>query len=135
MVHLNRALREGGTIGICAPSGFLPVPEKLPLAVSRLQSHGYKVVVAPSVLAQEGYFAGSTESRLSDFHQLVANPDIDLIMAARGGFGLSHLLPHIDWKACAKSQKLFCGFSDFTALHLALYSQTGQISLDRKSHV
>jgi len=124
-----RALREGGTIGICAPSGFLPAPEKLSLAVTRLESHGYKVVVTPSVLARDGYCAGSAESRLADLHRLVEDPSIDLIMAARGGFGLSHLLPHIDWKACAKSQKLFCGFSDFTALHLALYSQTGQISL------
>ena len=124
-----RALREGGTIGICAPSGFLPLPEKLPLAVNRLESHGYKVVVTPSVLAREGYCAGSAESRLADLHRLVEDPSIDMIMAARGGFGLSHLLPRIDWKACASSQKLFCGFSDFTAFHLALYSQTGQISL------
>ncbi len=124
-----RALREGGTIGICAPSGFLPLPEKLPLAVNRLESHGYKVVVTPSVLAREGYCAGSAESRLADLHRLVEDPSIDMIMAARGGFGLSHLLPRIDWKACASSQKLFCGFSDFTAFHMALFAQTGHISL------
>jgi len=124
-----RALREGGTIGICAPSGFLPVPDKLPVAVSQLASHGYQVCVAPSVLERDGYCAGSPEARLSDLHQLVADPSVNIIMAARGGFGLSHLLPHIDWKACAESQKLFCGFSDFTAFHLALYAQTGQMSL------
>jgi len=124
-----RALREGSSIGICAPSGFLPAPEKLPLAVSRLESHGFKVVLAPSVLAREGYCAGSSASRLADLHQLVTDPSIDLIMAARGGFGLSHLLPHIDWKTCAASQKIFCGFSDFTAFHMGLYAQTAQISL------
>jgi len=131
-LHLStplRALRPGGKIGICAPSGFLPAPEKLPIAVQRLESHGYTVSVSESILDREGYCAGSAQTRLANVHQLVADPSVDLVMAARGGFGLSHLLPFIDWHACAQSGKLFCGFSDFTAFHMGLYAQTGRISL------
>jgi muramoyltetrapeptide carboxypeptidase len=126
---LPRALPAGATIGICAPSGLVPEPAALDRAAAHLRQLGYRVVLASGIDAREGYFAGSTAQRLAGLHQLVRNPAIDLVMAARGGFGLSHLLPHIDWQACAESGKLFCGFSDFTAFHLGLYARTGQVSI------
>lgn len=123
-----RALSERAVIGICQPSGALPDPTALPRAIAHLQSLGHQVVVAPRVTARSGCFAGSVAQRLEDLHALVAHPDVQLIMPARGGFGLSHLLPHIDWAACAASRKLFCGFSDFTAFTLGLHARTGQTS-------
>ncbi len=123
-----RALPEHATIGICQPSGALPDPAALPRAVAHLESLGHRVVVAPGIEARSGYFAGPLAQRLASLHGLVADPAIDLIMPARGGFGLSHLLPHIDWAACASSAKLFCGFSDFTAVQLGLCARTGQRS-------
>ena len=124
-----RALPPRATIGIWAPSGALPDVSALRAAVSRLEGLGHRVVVAPGAEERDGYFAGSALTRLRGLRTLVDDPTIDLVMAARGGFGLSHLLPDIDWAACAASGKLFCGFSDFTAFHLGLFAQTGQISI------
>ena len=126
---LPRPLAPGATIGICQPSGVLPAPPALPRAVARLEALGFRVVVAPGIDARSGYFAGTAEHRLAGLHALVNDPAVDLVMAGRGGFGLVHLLPRIDWAACASSGKLFCGFSDFTAFHLGLHAATGQVSI------
>jgi muramoyltetrapeptide carboxypeptidase len=124
-----RRLPEHAVIGIWAPSGALPDPALLPRAVARLEAAGHRVLLAPGIEERDGYCAGSAEHRLAALHTLVSDPAIDLVMAARGGFGLSHLLPRIDWAACAASRKLFCGFSDFTAFHAALLARTGQCSI------
>ena len=124
-----RALKPNATLGICALSGALPDAAALARAVDRLQQLGHRVIVADGTTDRDGYCAGTPATRLGALHALVRDPDIDLILAARGGFGLSHLLPAIDWAACAASGKLFCGFSDFTAFHLGLLARTGQISL------
>lgn len=123
-----RPLPERARIGICQLSGALPDPAALPRAVARLESLGHRVVLADNLFARAGCFAGDTRQRLAGLQQLVDEPAIDLILPARGGFGVSHLLPLIDWDRCAASGKLFCGFSDFTAFQSGLYASTGQRS-------
>ncbi len=126
---LPRALPASATIGICAPSGWIADPAALARSVHTLEARGHQVRLMPGCLERDGYCAGTAARRLADLHALVHDPAIDLVLAARGGFGLSHLLAHIDWAACANSGKLFCGFSDFTAFHAGLYARTGQISI------
>ena len=124
-----RALQAPVGIGICAPSGALPDPAALQRSAQYLTSLGHAVRVMPGSLGRDGYCAGTPQARVADLHALAQDPAVQLIMAARGGFGLSHLLPLLDWPMLAASSKLFCGFSDFTAFHLALLRSTGQISL------
>lgn len=125
---LPRRLRPGATIGICAPSGFITEPGSLEIAVLYLTEQGYRVVVAPHTNDRWEYFAGTDFDRLNDFNALIRNPEIDMIMAARGGYGITRLLPGLDFEAIARSGKVIVGFSDLTALHLALLAQTGMVS-------
>ena len=125
---LPRRLQPGATIGICAPSGFITEPGSLEIATLYLTEQGYRVVVAPHANDRWEYFAGTDFDRLNDFNALVQNPEVDMIMAARGGYGITRLLPGLDFEAIARSGKVIVGFSDLTALHLALLAQTGMVS-------
>jgi len=80
------------------------------------------VVVPGETLHAWRYFAGSDEERLAGFHALVDDPSIDLVIAARGGYGITRLLARIDWARVAASGKAFVGFSDFTAFNMAAYA-------------
>ncbi|NDU92605.1 MAG: LD-carboxypeptidase [Ferrovum sp.] len=125
---LPRRLRPGATIGICAPSGFITEPGSLEIAVLYLTEQGYRVVVAPHTKDRWEYFAGTDFDRVNDFNALICDPGIDMILAARGGYGITRLLPGLDFETIAHSGKVIVGFSDLTALHLALLAQTGMVS-------
>src|SRR5688572_15149488 len=116
--RLPRPLPEPGTIGICSLSGRVD-EQQLGLGVSHLKDLGHTVIVAPETLETWRYFAGTDDSRAQAFHDLVDNPAVDLVMAARGGYGLSRILHRIDWNRVAASGKAYVGFSDFTAFNMA----------------
>lgn len=122
-----RLLRPGGTIGVFAPSGAVNA-ERLQSGIAKLVALGYRVVTAPGVLDQWRYFAGTDQHRLDSMNTLLNDPDIDVMMMARGGYGWSRLLPHLDWPRIAAANKAFCGFSDFTAFQLAALSHAQLIS-------
>lgn len=119
--RLPRALKEPATIGVFAPSGRVDEAQ-LAQGVAYLKDLGHTVVLAEETAHAWRYFAGTDDERLAGFHRLVDDPSIDLVMAARGGYGLSRLLHRIDWNRVAASGKLFVGFSDFTAFNMAAYS-------------
>lgn len=74
-------------------------------------------------------FAASEASRLAALYDAVEHPDVQVIMALRGGYGLSRLLSQIDFARIAKGNKIFVGFSDFNALQLALLAQANLASV------
>src|SRR5687768_5423879 len=102
--RLPRRLGGPLAIGICAPSGAIN-PEALTRAVDHLQAKGHRVVVAPQTFHQWRYFAGADEERIDAFHQMLADPAIDVLMAARGGSGWTWLLDKLDFSAVAASDK------------------------------
>lgn len=120
-LRLPRALPEPATIGICAPSGRVDEP-LLNLGVAHLRDLGHRVVLADETGHAWRYFAGTDEQRLAGFHALVDDPSIDMVIAARGGYGMSRLLHRIDWNRVASSGKSFVGFSDFTAFNMAAHA-------------
>jgi muramoyltetrapeptide carboxypeptidase len=120
-VRVGRAVGEPATIGVCAPSGRID-ETSLAQGVAHMQDLGHRVVVPEGTLHAWRYFAGNDDERLAVLHGLVDLPEIDLVMAARGGYGLTRLLPRIDWNRIAASGKVFVGFSDFTAFNLAAYA-------------
>lgn len=109
-----RALRPGARIHIAAPSG--PVPEdRLAAGLAALQRHVRgEFSLAPNIAARAGYLAGDDEARLAALSAALADPEIDAIVCARGGYGLTRLLPRLDPARLAP--KLLVGFSDVTAL-------------------
>jgi muramoyltetrapeptide carboxypeptidase len=119
--RLPRPVPEPATIGICAPSGHAD-PAMLAAGVAYLQDLGHRVVMPAQTSAEWRYFAGTDDERLAGFHRLLDDPTIDVILMARGGYGISRLLHRIDWNRVAASGKAFVGFSDFTAFNMAAYA-------------
>ncbi|UOD49298.1 LD-carboxypeptidase [Orrella daihaiensis] len=131
--HDHEPLANNG-IYVIAPSGAIHQPERLTLATQNLKQLGFKVKVDRQVKLVEERFAGSDSKRLEGIERSLVQP-FDIVMAARGGYGLSRLLPAIDFNAVADSGKVFVGHSDFTAFNLALLAQTGQVSYTGPSMV
>ncbi|HET6264922.1 MAG TPA: LD-carboxypeptidase [Usitatibacter sp.] len=119
--RLPRAVPEPATIGICAPSGQVDATA-LAAGIAYLQELGHKVVVPEETTHGWRYFAGTDDERLAAFHAVIDDPSVNLVMAARGGYGMTRLLPRIDWNKVAASGKAFVGFSDFTAFNMAAYA-------------
>ena len=80
---------------------------------------------APHLAARWGYLAGKDEERAADLNAMFADDTVRAIFAVRGGWGSARILPHLDWKTIRANPKLLIGFSDITALHLAIAARAG----------
>jgi muramoyltetrapeptide carboxypeptidase len=114
-------------IYLVSPSGALPDPGALDRAKKRLTELGFKVAVDKGALRRDERFAGNDDQRLAALQRSAAQ-SLPIVMATRGGYGMSRLLDRIDWRAMADSGKRFVGHSDFTLFQLALLAKTGTVS-------
>lgn len=108
-------LKEGSTIGIVAASSSFS-REKFYRGVDVLKSLGFKVSFSENIFRKSSYLAGSDHERAGDLNQILADPDIDAIMFARGGYGVQRIIPFLDFSAFKECPKPVVGFSDLTAL-------------------
>jgi len=115
-------------IAIIAPAGRPQDDAVLPRGLRRLQERGFVVHNYYNPGAAFQRFGGTDEGRLDQWDSAVADPDVQLILAMRGQYGITRLLPRIDFDALAASRKILVGFSDITALHMGLFAKTGAIS-------
>ena len=122
-------LRAGDVLGMVAPAGFVGDRFGLAEIEATVRAMGLVPKAAPHLLTREGYLAGSDEIRARDLMAMFQDEDVRGIMAVRGGWGSARLLPYLDFAAIARRPKLFAGFSDNTALHLALTARTGVPSI------
>ena len=115
-------------IAIAAPAGSAPDDAALARGIARLEAQGCIVhnYYAPERKFQR--FGGTDDGRLAQLNAAAADPDCQVVIALRGQYGISRLLPRIDFRAMADSGKLFVGYSDITAFHMALYQAAGRIS-------
>lgn len=114
-------------MGLIAPGGV--VDEVIVgKCVANLEQMGFKVVLGNQIFARWGGYAGTIEQRLSDLHAMFADGDVRAIWTARGGSGCAGLLPHIDYAKVRRDPKILIGYSDITALHLALYAKARMVS-------
>ncbi len=113
---------------IISPAGPLK-PDVIASGVKFLQEQGLQVTVMPHVSAgaPESYFSAPLEQRIADLHEAWRNPEIDLIVCARGGFGSMQLLPHLDWELLRSRNIPVLGLSDITALHLGMLKNNAGI--------
>lgn len=109
---------------LIAPAGKVEEKEVI-ASVDLLEQAGLQVKVMPNVLstADENYLAAGLKERLQDLHACWRDKSIDLIFCVRGGFGSTHLLPHIDWNLLRTRKIPFVGYSDITALHMGMLRQ------------
>lgn len=112
-------------VAIVAPSGYAPDEKAYRQGIERLQAYGCTVHEYYDPACKHERFGGTDEDRVSQLHAAAANPEVQVVMALRGGYGMSRILPELDLPLLATSGKLFVGHSDFTALHMALLTQGG----------
>ncbi|KAF1010181.1 MAG: putative murein peptide carboxypeptidase [Pseudomonas fluorescens] len=120
------ALRAEGVIGLIAPAG--PADLDVDKATQWMRARGYGLKVFPGVFERNGYLAGSDEVRLRDLHAAFADPQVDAIFCLRGGYGTPRLLDSLDFDLIRANPKPFVGYSDITALHLAISRYAGFVT-------
>lgn len=117
-------LRHGDVIALVSPASSPSPPEKIQKAALYLESLGYRVKVGVHAADSHGYLAGKDADRAAEFNAMVADPEVKAIFATRGGYGSPRLLQSIDYRGLRKNPKIIAGFSDITALQLAIYRKT-----------
>jgi muramoyltetrapeptide carboxypeptidase len=121
------ALRTGQTIGLIAPGGYVTAAQ-VQRSRDNLNQLGFSVKQAPNLFAQWGGYAGTIEQRVDAFHQMYFDDSVSALWAVRGGSGTLGLLPHLNYTAIRAKPKAVIGYSDITALHLALLAKAGMVS-------
>jgi muramoyltetrapeptide carboxypeptidase len=113
------------TLGIVAPAGHLPDVGVIDRVARFFSAQGWRVEAGDSAFSREERFAGSDALRLADLQRFATDPSVDVVLCARGGYGLSRLLTQIDFASIRSRGAVLCGFSDFTAFNLAYLSAGG----------
>jgi muramoyltetrapeptide carboxypeptidase len=119
-----KPLPPGGTIGVAAPASPYDARSEVLRGVEWWESQGYRVKLAANVYARDDYVAGAARDRATDLNALFADPEVDVVQALQGGYGSAQAIPHLDFDAIAANPKPFVGFSDITALHVAIHRRT-----------
>lgn len=118
----------GATIGVVAPGGAVN-RDALARGVAELERMGFRVRLGAHVLERRRYLAGTTDARLADLIAMLRDPDIGAVLCARGGYGTTHLLPHLDPALVAAHPKLVVGYSDVSPLLGWVVERSGVVAL------
>ncbi len=122
------ALHRGDVIGIIAPASPVTSDEKIEKGVNYLEQLGYKVKLGKHVRATHGYLAGTDSNRAHDINDMFKDKQVKAIFSLRGGYGTPRLLPLINYKLIKQNPKILVGYSDITALQLAIFKKTNLVT-------
>jgi muramoyltetrapeptide carboxypeptidase len=117
-------LAPGARIGVVAPAGPIR-PALLRQGLAYLRRRGYRVVEGRNLRARCGYLAGTDAQRAADLNRAIADPSLDAVIFARGGYGSGRILEQLDFAPLRSRPKIFLGYSDLTAFYAALQQATG----------
>jgi muramoyltetrapeptide carboxypeptidase len=118
------ALPESATIAVVAPASPPQIRSELEQAVAYFEALGHEVRLGRHVREVHGYLAGTDAQRAEDLQWALSEPGIDMVHTLAGGYGCARLHDLVDWDAVGEP-RIVCGFSDITALHLALAAHAG----------
>jgi muramoyltetrapeptide carboxypeptidase len=122
------ALAAGARVALLSPAGPLAGEAELERAEHNVRALGWEPHASPHALARDGYLAGDDAARLADLNAAIHDPRIDAIWCLRGGYGSMRILDAIDYDALSRAPKAIIGFSDITALHLAVRARSNLVS-------
>ncbi len=123
-----KALRAGDTVGLITPSSYVSDPDRIALAERTARYFGLVPKFGKNVRRRDGYLGGTVEDRVEDLHAMFRDPEVKAVFAIRGGYGASQLLDRIDYDLIRANPKIFLGYSDITALHLAIQKRSGLVT-------
>ncbi len=123
-------LEEGDEVRVIAPSRSLSIisSDVRKLAERNLESLGLEVTYSEHAEESGEFRSPSLSSRLSDIHAAFSDSGVKAILSSIGGWNANQLLPHLDYSLIAQCSKIFCGYSDITALQNAIYAKTGMVT-------
>ena len=121
-------LKKGDLIGICAPASAPDTHENLQRGIRYLERNGYRVKPGRNLMRRHGYLAGTDKQRAEDLNDLFADRHVKAIFVARGGYGSHRILPLLDYSVVRRHPKILVGYSDITALQLALFARAGLVT-------
>jgi muramoyltetrapeptide carboxypeptidase len=123
--RFGKPLPEGGTIGVAAAASPYDSRSDVLRGVEWWEERGYRVKLASGVFERDDYVAGTGEQRGADLNALFADPEVDVVQALQGGFGSAQAIPYLDFDLIAENPKPLVGYSDITALHVAVRQRAG----------
>jgi len=121
----GRPLPEGGCVGVVATSTPWYNRSEVLRAVAWWEARGYRVKLGESVWQRTDHVAGDPKTRARDLVRMFQDPEVDVVQCLQGGYGAAQLLPFLDFEAVAANPKPFVGYSDITALHVAILKEAG----------
>ncbi len=124
-------LKIGDEVRVIAPSRSMAIlgEDCIKIATERLEKMGLKVTFGKYVNeADEDYVSASKEHRAEDLNEAFRDKNVKAILTAIGGFNSNQILDLIDYELIKNNPKIFCGFSDITALSNAIYAKTGLVT-------
>ena len=127
LLNLPQALKPGATLGVVAPSSPFDRGQ-FQAGVDVLEAMGFNLVADDVIHEKQAFLAGSDRSRADLVNRMFADPDIDGIIAARGGYGAMRILPLLDVDRISRHPKVFVGFSDITVILNVLVEQCGMVA-------
>jgi len=123
-------LRRGDEVRVVSPAvslGFIPEDQQL-MARDRLEGLGLRCSVSRNAEVMDRFDSSPVEARVSDLHEAFADPGVRGMLTTLGGYNSNGLLGYLDYDLIRANPKIFCGFSDITALATAIYARTGLVT-------
>jgi muramoyltetrapeptide carboxypeptidase len=120
-------LRRGDVVGLVAPGGHTS-DAAIEQAVQHIESLGFRVKQGTYLREVWGNYGGTVAARIADLHAMFRDPEVKAIWAIRGGSGCISLLRHLDYRLIRTHPKILLGYSDITALHLAIHRHAGLVT-------
>lgn len=123
-----KKLQKGDCIGIIAPCGQFKAADRLEKGIAFLEAAGFRVKVSEKLFANCRYLAGTDDERAGEIEKFFADDEVDGIICARGGYGAIRLIHKINYDIIRANPKVFCGFSDVTALSAMFLKHAGLVT-------
>jgi len=129
MTHLIKPprLQKGDLVGLIAPGGYTS-DASIQKAVNNIEALGFRVKPGNYLREVWGNYGGTVAARIADLHGMFRDPEVKAIWAIRGGSGCISLLKHLDFDLIRRHPKILLGYSDITALHLAIHRHAGVVT-------
>ncbi|CYY63499.1 Peptidase U61%2C LD-carboxypeptidase A [Streptococcus suis] len=123
-----KKLKKGDHIRIVSPSSSIERVggfEANLAAKEKLENLGFKLSFSEHYFENDMFDSAPIASRVADLEAAFADESVDAILTTIGGFNCNELLPYLNFDIIARNPKIFCGYSDTTALLNAIYAKTG----------
>lgn len=122
-----KVLAKDAVIGIIAPASG-GSEQRAIAGIQWLKEQGFQVKLGASIMNSFGFLSQPDAIRVAELHQMFADPEVAAIVCLRGGYGSMRLLEQLDFELIKKNPKIFVGYSDITALHIAIHQRTGLVT-------